>query len=119
MRRIPNIGSLDDCFDEAEDQEPRAQQRANRSQLNRAIAAAQSARQAEKPRSDAAPTPRPRTEDTVSLDGMTIDELLALSDTPPADADDSNVSKEDTGEWDAIEDMLDPNVMLREAGEKK
>lgn len=55
----------------------------------------------------------------MSLDGMTIDELLALSDTPPADADDSNVSKEDTGEWDAIEDMLDPNVMLREGGEKK
>jgi len=115
MRQTPDIGSLDDFFDDDEDGQPRLRARARGPQKS----AAPGTDNEGAPKGDSPPVSRRNAEDTVSLDGMTIDELLALSDSPPPDPDDPDAVRDDTGEWDAIEDMLDPDVMLRESEEKK
>ena len=129
MRRIPDIGSLDDFFAEDEDspgargarrRDEDAETRQRRPRQRRSEDDAET--QQRQPR-QRRPEPDVRAavpghDDSGSLDGLSIDELLALSDDSPPATDELGASRDDTGEWDAIEDMLDPSVMLGDTGKK-
>ena len=117
MRQTPRIGPIESCFGDTDDTEPR---------LSAADASESRSRNASE--SPAQPDDQPSElreenvrsdDDTVSLDGMSIDEILAKSDEPAEVAGDDTITREDTGEWAAIEDMLSPDVMLEEGKKKK
>ena len=110
MRRLPSLGPIESFFASEKAAEPAV---GNESAMTKPSTDDGSA----DPGSTGAPARNP--EDTISLDGVSLDEILAQSDAPDEASRAPDESANDTGEWEAIEDMLSPDVMLREKNQKK
>lgn len=118
MRQPPRIGPIDSFFSETDDDTftPRAGDAAAERPFNQTGFDAGNAK-ADDP--DATIEAERCEAARAALEDLSIDEILALSDDSPTESRESTLGKDDTGEWASIEDMLAPEVMLRDSRKKQ